>query len=628
MLCCLECRDVLDAYDSFLVCRKCDTRYPLSHQVPVLAIDGAYYCNIFGIDRTTFRELLDQIEVNGFLSAVNCFLAEACETRGCFFRNTFDLGRAAWKFALAVPDDAVALDLGCGTGVSSMALAPLCQQVIGCDRTLEYVEFLQRWAESERLANVRALCLGDNKFLPFKNETFDIVAINGNSFNCNTDALKEVRRVLRTSGQLYIGVDNRVGYDQLVNRRASPQLQKNVVLSEGSVTRQSLTRRLQQCGLSKVVFYSPFPNCRRFRQFAPLNGRTRITPPKSPKKWLSLIHQIACSPKVLWQFSPAFGVIASSYPIQSSLLQELIKRLKLSPVSGMSLAVSKTGTTIVRAKAHCNEEVIVRLPHSPSGRHKCETSVKRLRELHESHEIPDSFKRCLPIVLAETEYKGQLATAETILPGRSIDLIRNAPLDNTWRSLINLLLSWNSVWIERKSADAIHSRAKVLRAWVSSVIRVIPDSSDVEMLINFLRKTESELNQMPEFSVPAHGDCHPGNVLIDEKTGEVSGLIDWDVVIPFAPPLFDLLNFAVRSEFGGDPQEALLPLRIKASRQDDFADLVQRLNLPKEFLEYLQKYYILWRIADRLNESTLNPRRANRALQLLQWFYNTTEKNE
>lgn len=602
-----------------MVCQKCGTRHPLSHRIPERAIDSSCY-NSLGIDRATFRRLLDQIEVNGFSSAVNSFLAEESETSS-FFRNTFDFSRAAWKFTLAVPSDAVALDLGCGTGVSSMALAPLCQQVIGCDRTPENVEFLQRWVESEKLANVRALCIGDHK-LPFRKETFDIVVINGNTFNCNSDVLKEVRRVLRSSGQLYIGIDNRVGYDQLLNRGSS--LQENVMHREGSITRRSLTKRLQQCGLSEIVFYSPFPGYRRFRQFAPLNGRTRITPPKSPKKWLSLIHQVACSPKVLWQFSPAFGVIASSARKQSSLLQELIERLELSPVSGMSLAVSKTGTTIVRAKARNGEEVIVRLPHSLSGRHKCETSAERLRELHESQKIPDSFKRCLPVLLGETEHKGQLATAETILPGRSIDLIRNAPLDNAWRSLIDLLLSWNS--IKWKSTDVIHSRAEALRAWVSSVIRVIPGSSDGEALKNFLRKTESELNQMPELSVPAHGDCHPGNVLIDENTGEVTGLIDWDVVIPAAPPLFDLLNFAVRSEFGGEPEQALLPLRIKTSRQDDFSDIAQRLNLPQGFIDYLQKYYILWRIADRLNESIPNPRRVSRALQLLQWFYNTTEE--
>ncbi len=650
---CPNCHGALDISGSFYSCQKCDTSFSIFNLRPILGGKQLSFSEVVGMDPLKFRALLDQIEIKGFSTAVNAFFAESGESiRDSFFRSTFDLRRTAWKFTLAVPNDAVALDLGCGKGVTSIGLAPLCKEVVGYDTSRECIKFLQCWSNYEKLSNIHCLYGDGNEFLPFEDGTFDIVVMNdvlewvgyghsSSASQCHERLLRDVRRILKPSGQLYIGTENRIGYHYFFSKKvdhtrlpfinyiirvlASIFQQENRKTSYGpyTYTRDGLNKLLKECEFSHVSFYSMFPDWRHLLQIASLNGRTRVTPTKSQRKLNSLAFQVMCLPKFLKYFTPFFGVVASSTQKDNSLLQTLINILGLSIDLDGPLLVSKTGTVITRARASDGKGIIVRLPYSPSGKEKCVRNAKRLRDIHDDTTVPESFKQCVPRLLAKGECNGQLATAETLVSGISLNHVREARLNIVWRSLVRILVPWSMKDFGNAETDINLSRANVIRSWMLAVKKIIPKNNEHKVLADFLTKTEFDLNAMPEFAALTHGDCHPGNVLINKNTGEMSGLIDWDVHIPSAPPFFDLLNFAIRAEHRGDPTQGLLPLRINADWQNDLKNLVHRFNLPGGFIEYLQKFYVLWRIADRLDEPIVHPRHIDRARTLLHWFYST-----
>ncbi|MCL4545383.1 MAG: class I SAM-dependent methyltransferase [Chloroflexi bacterium] len=98
------------------------------------------------------------------------------------------------------------LDLGCGTGLLSEAIAPLVAQLISCDLEIglchRAARRLQPWPHS-------AVCCCDGRALPFPPDTFDRVFFYDailylTDVECLT-LLRECHRVLRPRGVVLVG---------------------------------------------------------------------------------------------------------------------------------------------------------------------------------------------------------------------------------------------------------------------------------------------------------------------------------------------------------------------------------------------------------------------------------------
>jgi SAM-dependent methyltransferase len=94
-----------------------------------------------------------------------------------------------------------ALDLGCGGGHVSFALAPLAGEVVAYDLSVEMLDAVRSTAAQRGLANVTTAC-GAAETLPFDDASFDLVATRFSAHHWRDIAsgLAQARRVLKPGG--------------------------------------------------------------------------------------------------------------------------------------------------------------------------------------------------------------------------------------------------------------------------------------------------------------------------------------------------------------------------------------------------------------------------------------------
>ncbi|ACO33491.1 MULTISPECIES: class I SAM-dependent methyltransferase [Acidobacterium] len=125
----------------------------------------------------------------------NAYLSSAVHAQG------EDL--AALRSLVASTPEAHVLDLGCGAGHVSFAVAPVAAEVTACDLTPTMLETVQAAARERALSNI-ATRQASAEQLPFADASFDWVLSRYSAHHWRNvpQALAEVRRVLRPAGRV------------------------------------------------------------------------------------------------------------------------------------------------------------------------------------------------------------------------------------------------------------------------------------------------------------------------------------------------------------------------------------------------------------------------------------------
>jgi SAM-dependent methyltransferase len=202
-------------------CAHCGDTLERINDVYRLAGDSSYYwCEL---SQSEARAFVEQARTAGWQQALELLTpALAAEIS--------HPDRALWKHMLPLGGESDVLDFGAGWGGLSTSLAQSFRSVTAVDLTLERCEFLALRAAQENLENVVVLQTGADRFLPFPDASYDLIALNGvlewlpdsnagYPSEVQIEYLKEVRRVLKPDGLVYVGIENRFGYGYWFGRQ-------------------------------------------------------------------------------------------------------------------------------------------------------------------------------------------------------------------------------------------------------------------------------------------------------------------------------------------------------------------------------------------------------------------------
>ena len=100
-------------------------------------------------------------------------------------------------------DQPIVLDLGCGAGHVSFAVAPFAKEVVAFDLSTSMLDVVAATARERQLLNIRTK-QGSVEELPFEDEQFDLVLSRYSAHHWNDvpKALNEARRVLKPNGKV------------------------------------------------------------------------------------------------------------------------------------------------------------------------------------------------------------------------------------------------------------------------------------------------------------------------------------------------------------------------------------------------------------------------------------------
>ncbi|MBN1811331.1 MAG: class I SAM-dependent methyltransferase [Anaerolineae bacterium] len=122
------------------------------------------------------------------------------------YKNTYDLSIQKTR-AILSPDQKV-LEIGCGTGIISLGIAPFVKSVVATDISPQMIAVAKSKAESLSITNVE-FRVHDGYALPYDDQAFDAVLL----FNVlhfvkePTALLHEAHRLLKPSGHLFSATD-------------------------------------------------------------------------------------------------------------------------------------------------------------------------------------------------------------------------------------------------------------------------------------------------------------------------------------------------------------------------------------------------------------------------------------
>ena len=140
------------------------------------------------------------------------------------YKIAADESRLDWRFLFDISKESAVLDLGSGFGGISCALSQRAGKVVSMDCSLKRLKLLDIRVKQEGINNIVPVCGGDSMRLPFEDKSFDLVVLNGvlewlaifnpkdNPREVQLAKLKDIHRILKDNGSIYIGIENRIGY--------------------------------------------------------------------------------------------------------------------------------------------------------------------------------------------------------------------------------------------------------------------------------------------------------------------------------------------------------------------------------------------------------------------------------
>jgi len=312
-LVCPKCRCHLIEDDNKLICKSCGQSYSFAKKGIIdFREKDAYWCNVS-------REKMEQL--NSLARNSGDWLEAAEKVVPQYASHFKPFYRADCQFLWPCKKDSRILDAGSMWGGIAIPAAQFHAEVYAVDKTIETIEFLNIRAEQMGFNNIYTVASGLRN-LPFPDDFFDLVVLNGvlewvafqqevvlekhwgkfgrglrpeksmkykeNPKMMQLKVLREMQRVLKPGGCLYLAIENRIGYIYLVGwpdhmnipficfmpRFVANAVTKLFLKCEYRTyvyTIPGYKSLLKQSNFGKVDFYGAFSHYIRPLEIVPLN---------------------------------------------------------------------------------------------------------------------------------------------------------------------------------------------------------------------------------------------------------------------------------------------------------------------------------------------------------------------
>lgn len=239
-----------------------------------------------------------------------------------------DLSRANWHFLLSLPKKSKVLDIGAGLGTISEILSNYYEEVISIEPVKERLFFLKKRFEQEGIKNIRLMQMNALE-LPFPENSFDLIVMNGvlewvalyskeNPKKVQEQVLKDILKILKPNGYLYVGIENRLCYRHFVGRydphvdlifiTLMPRLLANFY-SRIFIGKDYRTYIYSYNGYMKLLKKAGFKNVEIYNVLPDYNVPTYIIPVKNKNAYDYLIDQSMDSTGLIEKLGLLFGKI-------------------------------------------------------------------------------------------------------------------------------------------------------------------------------------------------------------------------------------------------------------------------------------------------------------------------------
>lgn len=299
---CPLCRtDLVDRGDAF-TCSGSSHCFPVRWGFPDFST-GNHYWNQLTPDQ--MEVLLDVAALKGYRYAAESILGRFKDPE--LTRYVLAANRADFRAILPMTSDTDVLEIGSGWGGVTATLAPHCRTLIALDTNPYTLRFVAMRMKEDGINNVSLAVVDplDHGRLPLPDGSVELAILNGVLEYVGSAAqdaaprelqlrgLREVRRVLKPGGAVYVGIENRLSYLYFLGTRDHSGLRYTSLLPRPLASLATWLRRrmpyrtytysyrgyrrlLREAGFAPPQVYIAVPNYRDPRFIVPADDNRAI----------------------------------------------------------------------------------------------------------------------------------------------------------------------------------------------------------------------------------------------------------------------------------------------------------------------------------------------------------------
>ena len=493
--------------------------------------------------------VIDAVTSEAWVDALRDFLAGCADPLAA--QDWLTAGRRqAWKVFLDLKPGSRLLCIGAGSGLLAESLAPHARQLFVLDHDLQRLRFVrQRLAIRGGAERVVLLAGDEDTQLPFAEGVFDGVVLAEHAVSGPpAPLLGEVRRVLKSDGQVFVLGDNRFSlslppgwWDRWSGLPFPlPGLARGLGLfggwwrkRSGSQSLPSLSGKLRQAGFSNLDALGLHPGRSRLDEIIPLDRR-----------WQNPLADRELSRKQRLKrrgvFLPAYGIIAQAggERRQSSferLLDRAARQLAgdrgAGPLRPARNVITRKDKLIIHAQQH-DVFLVLRLPFGAAA------EAAEARNAAVTARLAEQSRGVSPRPLAAGDVDGISYYLETALPGRPLKRVmaRSSSTDLLGRVETMLETLNPAPTLRREKLEgALYER--LVEERLERLFRFLPGQDRQQGLRAFFRHkllgAEMALGLV-------HGDFSGSNIYLAEQK---AGIIDWESGAFDDLPILDAIGY-------------------------------------------------------------------------------------